>query len=108
VVPFGIAHAGSALLDPAILLWGLMIAAISSAIPISLEMVALKRLHPGAFGIMTSLEPAVAALLGWVMLHEHLLFVQWLAIAFIMSAAAGSSLFARPSRLDRGASQVVT
>jgi inner membrane transporter RhtA len=90
------------------LLWGLMIAAISSAIPISLEMVALKRLPASAFGIMTSLEPAVAALLGWIVLHEHLTFGQWLAIVCVMSAAIGSSLFSRPPRRDSEASQVVT
>ena len=91
VVPFGVWHAGAALLDPHILLFGLAVAAISSAVPISLEMVALKRLSPESFGIMTSLEPAVAALLGLWLLDEHLTVVQWLAIACIMLAAAGSS-----------------
>ena len=95
VVPFGVWHAGSALLDPHILLFGLGVAAISSAIPISLEMMALKRLPQEAFGIMTSMEPAVAALLGLLMLDEHLAGPQWLAIVCIMMAAAGSSLTAR-------------
>jgi inner membrane transporter RhtA len=95
VVPFGVWHAGSALLDPHILLFGLGVAAISSAIHISLEMMALKRLPQEAFGIMTSMEPAVAALLGLLMLDEHLAGPQWLAIVCIMMAAAGSSLTAR-------------
>jgi inner membrane transporter RhtA len=95
VVPFGVWHAGAALLDPHILLFGLGVAAVSSAIPISLEMVALKRLSPESFGIMTSLEPAVAALLGLMLLDEHLTSVQWLAIVCIMLAAAGSSGTAR-------------
>ena len=95
VVPFGVWHAGSALLDPRILLFGLGVAAISSAIPISLEMMALKRLPQEAFGIMTSMEPAVAALLGLLMLDEHLGRLQWLAIVCIMMAAAGSSVTAR-------------
>lgn len=95
VVPFGVWHAGSALLDPNILLFGLGVAAISSAVPISLEMVALKRLPQEAFGIMTSMEPAVAALLGLLMLDEHLNGLQWLAIVCIMMAAAGSSVTAR-------------
>lgn len=95
VVPFGVWHAGAALLDPAILLFGLGVAAVSSAVPISLEMVALKRLTPESFGIMTSLEPAVAALLGLWLLDEHLSGLQWLAIVCIMLAAAGSSGTAR-------------
>jgi len=95
VVPFGIAQAGWALLEPSILLYGLLVAAISSALPISLEMMALKRLPQEAFGIMTSLEPAVAALLGLLLLGEHLLGLQWLAIVCIMLAAAGSALTAK-------------
>jgi inner membrane transporter RhtA len=95
VVPFGVWHAGSALLQPGILLFGLGVAAISSALPISLEMVALKRLPQEAFGIMTSMEPAVAALLGFLMLDERLSGLQWLAIVCIMLAAAGSSVTTR-------------
>ena len=94
VVPFGIWHAGAALLQPHILLYGLGVAAVSSAIPISLEMVALKRLPQEAFGIMTSMEPAVAALLGLLMLNEHLSALQWLAIVCTMLAAAGSAFTA--------------
>ena len=95
VVPFGVWHAGSVLLDPRILIFGLGVAAVSSAFPISLEMMALKRLPQETFGIMTSLEPAVAALLGLLMLNEHLGSQKWLAIACIMMAAAGSSWSAR-------------
>jgi inner membrane transporter RhtA len=94
VVPFGIWHAGAALLQPHILLYGLGVAAVSSAIPISLEMVALKRLPQEAFGIMTSMEPAVGALLGLLMLNEHLSALQWLAIVCTMLAAAGSAFTA--------------
>ena len=95
VLPVGIAHAGTALLSPAVLGVGLCVAAISSAIPISLEMVALKRLPKEAFGIMISMEPAVAALLALALLDEHLSFTQWLAIALIMAASMGSALTAR-------------
>lgn len=102
VVPFGVWHAGSALLDPNIVLFGLGVAAVSSAIPISLEMVALKRLPQEAFGIMTSLEPAVAAMLGLLILGEHLSALQWLAIVLVMCAAAGSSVTA-----SRGKPKVV-
>lgn len=95
VVPVGVAHAGSALLSPAILATGLGVALISSAIPISLEMVALKRLSSQAFGIMASMEPAVAALLALMLLGEYLDAIQWLAIALIIAASVGSSVTAQ-------------
>jgi inner membrane transporter RhtA len=95
VVPFGIWQAGSALLDPQLLLYGVGVAAISSAVPISLEMVALKRLPKESFGIMASMEPAVAALLGMLVLDEQLTGTQWLAIGLTMLAAAGSSFTAQ-------------
>ncbi|MEO8013594.1 MAG: DMT family transporter [Polaromonas sp.] len=108
VVPFGVWHAGSALLDPRILLFGLGVAAVSSAIPISLEMMALKRLPQEAFGIMTSMEPAVAALLGFLMLDERLAGLQWVAVVCIMLAAAGSSVTARRCIRKSGPADVMT
>ena len=107
VVPFGVWQAGAALLEPRILLFGLGVAAVSSAIPISLEMVALKRLPKEAFGIMSSMEPAVAALLGLVMLGEHLSGVQWLAIVCTMLAAAGSSFTARRNQPSSAPAEVM-
>ncbi|MCB4364676.1 DMT family transporter [Hydrogenophaga taeniospiralis] len=107
VVPFGIWHAGSALLQPHILLYGLGVAAVSSAIPISLEMVALKRLTPAAFGVMTSMEPAVAALLGLLVLGEQLTGVQWLAVMLVMGAAAGSAATAKPEPARHAADELV-
>jgi inner membrane transporter RhtA len=95
VVPVGVWHAGSALLQPHVLMVGLVVAAVSSAVPISLEMVALKRLPPSAFGIMTSLEPAVAALLALLLLDERLSATQWLAIGLTMLAAAGCAATAQ-------------
>ena len=95
VAPFGLWQAGTALWDPGLLLYGVGVAAVSSAIPISLEMVALKRLPKEAFGILTSMEPAVAALLGYWVLQETLDARQWTAIFCTMLAAAGSSLTAR-------------
>ena len=77
------------------LLIGLAVAAVSSAIPISLEMMALKRLPKETFGIMISMEPAVAALLALVLLGEHLSLVQWLAIGCIVAASMGSAFTAR-------------
>lgn len=98
VVPVGVAHAGALLLSPGVLLIGVAVAAVSSAIPISLEMMALKRLPKEAFGIMISMEPAVSALLALVLLGEHLSAVQWLAILCIVAASMGSALTAsRPA-----------
>lgn len=97
VVPVGVAHAGAALLSPPVLLVGVAVAAISSALPISLEMMALKRLPKEAFGIMISMEPAVAALLALALLGERLDTVQWLAIGCIVAASMGSAATARRS-----------
>jgi inner membrane transporter RhtA len=71
------------------------VALLSSAIPYTLEMIALKRLPARTFGILMSLEPAVAALLGVVVLHELLSFRQWLAVALIIAASTGSTLTSR-------------
>ena len=98
VVPIGVWHAGTALLQLSLLLYGVGVAAVSSAIPISLEMVALKRLPKSAFGVMTSMEPAVAALLGLLVLDEHLTALQWLAIVATMLAAGGSVFTARQEK----------
>lgn len=95
VVPIGAAQAGTALLSPTALLVGLGVAALSSAIPMSLEMVALKRLPKQAFGIMLSMEPAAAALLALLLLDEHLTLTQWLAIGLIMTASIGSAATAQ-------------
>lgn len=106
VVPVGVVHAGAALLSPTVLLIGVAVAAVSSAIPISLEMMALKRLPKEAFGIMISMEPAVAALVAMALLGEHLSAVQWLAIGCIMAASMGSAMTAaRPAAADHTAPQ---
>ena len=97
VVPFGIAEAGAKLLTPSLLLYGLAVAAVSSAIPYSLEMFALKRMTPGGFSTMLATEPAVAAIAGTLLLSEHLSAIQWTAIATIMLAAMGSALTAQPA-----------
>ena len=91
-IPVGVVHTSWALLSPTVLAIGLGVAALSSAIPISLEMMALKRLPKQAFGIMISMEPAVAALLAFGLLDERLSGTQWLAIALIMSASMGIAL----------------
>jgi inner membrane transporter RhtA len=106
VVPVGVVHAGAALLAPSVLLAGLGVAAISSAIPMSLEMMALKRLPKEAFGIMISMEPAVAALLAMGLLDEHLSANQWLAIGLIVSASVGTAVSAGRRTLAKSTAAV--
>ena len=90
VVPVGIATAGSRLLDIELLPRALAVAILSSALPYTLEMVALKRLPQRTFGILMSVGPAMAALLGFVMLGEHLSLMQCAAIACVIAASLGS------------------
>lgn len=94
-IPVGVAHAGSALFDPSLLPLALGVAVLSSALPYSLEMVALTRLPTRSFGTLLSLEPAIAALAGVALLGERLSLLQWLAIVAIIVAAAGTALSVR-------------
>jgi inner membrane transporter RhtA len=95
VVPVGVAHAGSALLDVSLLPFALGVAVLSSALPYSLEMIALKELPARTFGILMSLEPALAALSGLVFLAEKLTVTQWVAIGLVILASVGSSATAK-------------
>ncbi|MDA3649533.1 DMT family transporter [Saccharopolyspora indica] len=88
--PFGIAEAGTALLHPAVLVAGLVVALMSSVIPYSLELEALRRMPPRVFGVLMSLEPAVAALAGLLVLGELLGVWQWVAIACVVIASVGA------------------
>ncbi|WP_426014931.1 EamA family transporter [Caulobacter sp. DWR2-3-1b2] len=92
VAPFGIVAAGTKLLDPMVLGLGLVVAVVSSAIPYSLEMVAMRGISKRSFGVTLSLEPAVGALAGLLLLGEHLVRRQWLAIACVIAASVGTAL----------------
>jgi inner membrane transporter RhtA len=94
-VPVGIAHAGALLFSVSTRPLAAGLALLSSALPYSLEMYALTQLPARTVGILFSLEPAVAALLGLVFLSEHLSGLQWLAVAAIILASAGAVLGAR-------------
>ena len=90
VLPFGVTVAGTHLLDAGLLPRALGVAALSSALPYSLEMVAMARLPQRTFGILMSVEPAIAALFGLVMLGETLTTLQCIAIACVIAASLGS------------------
>ena len=64
-------------------------------IPYSLELSALRRLPASVFGVLLSLEPAIAATAGWLLLDQRLGVWEWLAVAVVVSASAGSTLTAR-------------
>ncbi|GAB3920938.1 membrane protein [Microlunatus endophyticus] len=92
-----ILQAGSRLLDPKLLIIGVMVALMSSVIPYSLELNALRRIPRGVFGVLMSLEPAAAALAGMVVIGEFLEPTQWIAIGCIILASVGTtSLLRRP------------
>ena len=91
-VPVGVASAGASLLQPKIIGLCFAVALLSSAIPYSLEMIALRGIPKRSFGVMLSVEPAIGALAGLVILHERLAVTQWLAIAAIVAASAGTIL----------------
>lgn len=95
-VPFGVAAGGATLLSPPVLAVGAVVAVLSSALPYLLEMKALETLSSRVFGVVTSSAPAIAALAGFLILHERLTGLQWLAIALMVAASAGCSLTARP------------
>jgi inner membrane transporter RhtA len=77
-----------------LMLMALALALLSSAIPYSLEMVALQRLPAKTFGILMSAEPAIGAVVGLAFLHEQLGGLQWIGIACVVAASAGSAMTA--------------
>jgi inner membrane transporter RhtA len=95
LVPVGIADAGAELLAPGVLAAAVAIAIMSSAIPYTLEMEALRRMPEGVFGVLMSLEPAMAALAGFVLLGEGLASREIVAIVLVVAASAGAARRAR-------------
>lgn len=89
--PFGVAHGGAALLQPWVLAAGLGVALLSSVIPYSAELEALRKMPPRVFAVLMSLEPAMAALVGLLVLHESLRATQWLAVLCVVVASAGAT-----------------
>lgn len=95
-VPVGVADSGTALLAPWVLAAGFGVALLSSVIPYTLDLEALRRLPPRVFGILMSLEPAMACLIGLVVLGESLGALQWVAVLCVVVASAGATRGADP------------
>ncbi len=91
LAPFALHAGGDGLGDPRILLLGAAVGLLSSVIPYTCELVALRSLQPSVFGILMSLEPAAAALVGLVVLHELLTPVQLVAMGCVVVASIGST-----------------
>jgi inner membrane transporter RhtA len=95
VLPVGIAQGGTALLHPGVLAGGLAVALLSSLIPYSLEIVALRRLKASTFGLLMSLEPAFAALAGVIVLSQHLTGILLIALVMVVTASVGTTVTGR-------------
>ncbi len=95
VTPAGLLAGGRTLLRPGVLGTGAAIGLLSSIIPYSLELETLRRVPAKVFGIWMSVEPAVAALVGLVMLSQGLSLAEWAAIGCVTVASAGAALSAR-------------
>lgn len=96
IVPFGVVSQGAQLFTWEVIPLGIGIAILSSAIPYTLEMKALKIIPTSVFSIMMSLEPAIAAVAGFIILGELLTLNQWIAVLLVIAASVGSSL---PSKI---------
>jgi inner membrane transporter RhtA len=94
-IPFGAVEAGTAMLRPTALIVGFAVAVMSSVVPYSLELEALRHIRPRVFGVLMSLEPAVAALAGLLILHQALTALQWVAVGCVVLASVGASRSSR-------------
>ena len=96
VLPAGVIQGEGALAEPDLLGSALVVALASSVLPYSLELEALRRLPEAVFGVLMSLDPAVAALAGYVVLDQELGARELLAIAMVVVASAGAASLSHP------------
>ncbi|MDQ6775015.1 MAG: EamA family transporter [Actinomycetota bacterium] len=94
-LPVGVIDGGAHLLEPRSLLLGTAVGMLSSAIPYSFELEALRRIAVNVFGVLMSLEPAMAALAGLIVLGQGLSARALVGIALVVAASAGASLQSR-------------
>ncbi|WP_396657774.1 EamA family transporter [Microbacterium sp.] len=107
-LPFGIADAGPALFDPVLIGLGAAVAVLSSTIPYALELIALRRLEASAFAILMSLGPATAALAGWVLLAQHLNWLELVGIGLVIAASMGAVRAAARAERDAAGRRAAT
>jgi inner membrane transporter RhtA len=91
MAPFLVAFSGHGLGDHRVVALGTLVGLLSSVVPYSAEIVALRTIRPSVFGILMSLEPAAAALAGVLFIHEFLSAVQWLAVVCVIAASVGAT-----------------
>ena len=91
VTPVALADHVSAVRHPHVLLIGLVVALLASVIPYSFELIALRTLSSSVFGVLMSLEPGLAAIIGWIGLGQQLHALQWLALAAVIAASVGAT-----------------
>jgi inner membrane transporter RhtA len=97
VLPFGASQASAVLDDPSLLIGASVVALLSSIIPYGLELVALRRMLTRVFGVLMSLEPAAAAISGWIILDQRLGPTEVVALVLVSLASVGITLTSRPS-----------
>lgn len=104
LAPYAVVVAGDSLLDGRVLATGLLVGLLSSVVPYSAELAALRAMPAKVFGVLMSLEPAAAALAGLALLGEQLTLVEWLAIGCVIVASVGiTRAAAAPPLTDVGA-----
>jgi len=91
VTPVALADHVSVVRHPHVLLIGLVVALLASVVPYSFELIALRTLSTSVFGILMSLEPGIAAIIGWIGLGQRLHALQWLALAIVIAASVGAT-----------------
>jgi inner membrane transporter RhtA len=91
MAPLLAAFSGRGIDDPRVMMLGALVGLLSSVIPYSCELTALRTIRPSVFGILMSLEPAAAALAAIVVVHEFLSALQWLAVACVIAASVGAT-----------------
>ncbi|KTR75895.1 multidrug DMT transporter permease [Microbacterium oxydans] len=104
LIPVGVPTVSTVAMDPQLLLLAAITAVLSSVIPYSFELAALRRLPQRVFGVLLSLEPAFATLAGWLILGQDATPLRMLAIALVIAASVGTTLGVRRDRRDGGPS----